>query len=148
MPGAKYMQCALRRKLPACRLQKQTNKYVQYSFNIPKPGHFLDICNYVVYWVFPFGPSGSQQPPFFPTHWQPLDLESTTVIVIYVLSHDRSAHIILSIGPRWLKVTTRLGFNHCILSPQKSEAVTAHSRWFRRITRGCYFMLSQAESRV
>lgn len=58
---------------------------------------------------------------FFPTHWQPLDLESAAVIVIYASSHDRSARIVLSIRPRRLKVTARLGFNHCILSRKKKE---------------------------
>lgn len=57
--------------------------------------------------------------PFFPTHWQPLDLESTAAIVIYVLSHDRCARIVLSIRPSRLKVTARSGFNHCIFSPTK-----------------------------
>lgn len=58
------MQDALRRDFPARRLQKQPNKYIQYSFYSPQPGSFPDTYNYVVYWVFPFGPSGSQQPLF------------------------------------------------------------------------------------
>lgn len=66
--------------------------------------------------------------PFFPTHWQPLDLESTAVIVIYALSHDRCARIVLSIRPRRLKVTARLGFNHCIFSQKKkkTEKLSTH----------------------
>lgn len=59
--------------------------------------------------------------PLFPTHWQPLDLESTAVIVIYALSHDRCARIVLSIRPRRLKVTARLGFNHYIFSQKKTQ---------------------------
>lgn len=58
---------------------------------------------------------------FFPTHWQPLDLESTAVIVIYAFSHDRCAHIVLSIRPRRLKVTAGSGFNHCMFSQKKAK---------------------------
>lgn len=65
--------------------------------------------------------------PSFPTHWQPLDLESTAVIVIYALSHDRCARIVLSIRPRRLKVTARLGFNHYIFSQKKkTEKLSPH----------------------
>lgn len=44
------------------------------------------------------------------------------MIVINASSHDRPARIVLSIRPRRLKVTTPLGFNHCIFSPKKLSA--------------------------
>lgn len=70
-----------------------------------------------------FWPLWFSAAPFFPTHWQPLDLESTAVIVIYASSHDRCARIILSIRPRWLKVTSRSGFNHYIFFPPTKKKV-------------------------
>lgn len=75
-----------------------------------------------------FWPLWFSAAPFFPTHWQPLDLESTAVIVIYASSHDRCARIILSIRPRWLKVTSRSGFNHYIFFPHTKKKWNCHSR--------------------
>lgn len=115
--GSKKFRC-LNRYSMRCSA-KQPNKYVQYSFYIPQPGSFLwhmQLCGVLGDSVWPLWFSAA---PFFPTHWQPLDLESTAVIVIYALSHDRCAHIVLSIRPRRLKVTARSGFNHCIFSPPK-----------------------------
>lgn len=97
---------------------RQPNKYFSVaSVYISQPGSFLDACNYVVNWVFPFGPAGSQQASV-PTHWQALDLEFTAVIVIYASSDDSCAHIVSSIWLRHLKVIVQLRLNHRIF-PRK-----------------------------
>lgn len=117
-PWGQIHVCCAMTLLPQTPLPRQPNKYfLELLFTFPNLVVFLTYA--IMWWAgsFLFGPAGSQQPSV-PTYWQALDLESIVVIVIYASSDDRCAHIVLSIRLRQLKVTVRLGFNHCLF-PRK-----------------------------